>query len=177
MHLNLTIKQLVDMVEGECSFNHSFVIQKLASLEQAEPDDIAVVFDAEENSVFAPLSPEKIKQSKAQLILASSPLVSGKNYILVKDPLTALQKIADHVKNMGTNFRKNLSEVIVNEDDELTIILSLNGTPSSAFLGKENWSEKIKKLKKIVNFMEKKGRIPAVINLTNSKKVVVKFSH
>jgi hypothetical protein len=42
-------------------------------------------------------------------------------------------------------------------------------------MGLDEWEEKVAKLDKIVNYMELKEKIPAVINLTNSKKVVVKF--
>lgn len=77
---------------------------------------------------------------------------------------------------LGTGFVKNISEVILNESEELTIILSIGRKPSSAFLGKEFWKEKVLKLNEIVKHMANKKTIPAVINLTNSKKVVVKFS-
>lgn len=79
------------------------------------------------------------------------------------------------VKEMRPELRKKLSEVILNENKELTIILSINGHPSSVFMGPDEWNEKVGKLDKIVNYMESKERIPAIINLTNSKKVVVKF--
>ena len=83
--------------------------------------------------------------------------------------------IANLVKEMRPGLRRKLSEVIVNENKELTIILSINGTPSSVFMGPDEWGEKSAKLDKIVNYMELKEKIPAIINLTNSKKVVVKF--
>jgi len=79
------------------------------------------------------------------------------------------------VKEMTLSMRKKLSEVILNDNLELTIILSVNGHPSSVFLGPNEWGEKVEKLNKIVNYMELKGKVPAIINLTNSKKVVVKF--
>ena len=79
------------------------------------------------------------------------------------------------VKDMRPELRRKLSEVILNENKELTIILSVNGHPSSVFLGPDEWNDKMIKLDKIVNYMELKEKIPAVINLTNSKKVVVKF--
>jgi hypothetical protein len=85
-------------------------------------------------------------------------------------------EIANLVKGMTPEFRKNLSEVIINEKKDLTIILSINNRPSSVFMGKKNWNDKTKKLLKIVGYMTKKKRIPKVINLTNSKKVVVKFN-
>jgi len=72
-------------------------------------------------------------------------------------------------------FIKRISEVILNEKKELTIILSIGRKPSSAFLGHDYWNEKIAKLDEIVNYMNKKKTIPTVINLTNSKKVIIKF--
>jgi hypothetical protein len=79
------------------------------------------------------------------------------------------------VKEMRPGLRSKLSEVILNDNKELTIILSINGHPSSVFMGLDEWNEKLTKLDKIVNYMELKEKIPAIINLTNSKKVVVKF--
>lgn len=83
--------------------------------------------------------------------------------------------ITSLVKGMNPSLRHKLSEVILNDNKELTIILSINGHPSSVFMGPDEWGEKIGKLDKIVNYMELKEKIPAIINLTNSKKVVVKF--
>ncbi len=83
--------------------------------------------------------------------------------------------VTNLVKEMRPGLRAKLSEVILNDNKELTIILSINGHPSSVFMGPDEWGEKIGKLDKIVNYMELKEKIPAIINLTNSKKVVVKF--
>lgn len=80
------------------------------------------------------------------------------------------------IKNMDPIVARSISEVILGEKKNLTIILSLRGTPSSVFLGNENWTEKIKKMERVVKYLDKKRKIPAIINLTNSKKVVVKFS-
>ena len=77
---------------------------------------------------------------------------------------------------LGAKFLENVSEVILNEKKELTIIMSVDRRPSSAFLGNEYWGEKVGKLKDIIEYMKEKKSIPAVINLTNSKKIVVKFS-
>lgn len=85
-------------------------------------------------------------------------------------------KIARVVSQMGEDFRKKISEIILNKKKELTVILSLNGNPSSVFLGPNEWGLKSKKLKRIVAYMETNKKIPAIINLTNSKKVVVKFN-
>ena len=74
------------------------------------------------------------------------------------------------------NFKDKLSEIILDEDKKLTMIFSINRRPSSAFLGNDYWDEKVEKLAKVIDYMKKKKTIPAVINLTNSKKIVVKFS-
>jgi len=86
------------------------------------------------------------------------------------------RQITKIVAGMDTAFRKKLSEVILNESGELTVILSVKGHPSSVFLGKDEWNDKVIKLGRLVTYMESKNKIPAIINLTNSKKVVVKFN-
>jgi hypothetical protein len=86
------------------------------------------------------------------------------------------KQLTDLIKNMDPIVSRSISEVILGEKKNLTIILSLRGTPSSVFLGTENWSEKVQKMERVVKYLDKKRKIPAIINLTNSKKVVVKFS-
>ncbi len=86
------------------------------------------------------------------------------------------EEITRVVNGMDEKFRRKISEVILNDKGELTVILSLRGNPSSVFMGKDEWQQKTEKLKKIVNYMETNEKIPAIINLTNSKKVVVKFN-
>ena len=80
------------------------------------------------------------------------------------------------IESGGAPLISKLSEVILDKEGSLTMILSLKGRPSSVFMGDGDWGEKIKKLKKIIGYMESQNKIPAVINLINSKKVVVKFS-
>ena len=86
------------------------------------------------------------------------------------------REITSIVSSMDPAFRKKLSEVILNETGELTVILSVKGQPSSVFFGKGEWKDKVLKLGRLVGYMEAKNKIPAIINLTNSKKVVVKFN-
>lgn len=106
----------------------------------------------------------------------------------LKDPLPYLalpvgeleeevqKKITRVVDGLGESFRRKISEVILNDKGDLTVILSLRGNPSSVFLGGDDWAEKADQLKRIVKYMESNKKIPAIINLTNSKKVVVKFN-
>lgn len=84
--------------------------------------------------------------------------------------------VANLVMKMHYKVRRRLSEVILDENKELTMILSSKNRASSVFLGKEDWNGKLKKLEKIVSYMGKKRKVPTIINLTNAKKVVVKFN-
>lgn len=85
-------------------------------------------------------------------------------------------QITELINQMDVNFRSKLSEVILSDSSELTIILSVNNRPSSVFMGPDLWTLKLEKLDKIVSYMETENKVPAVINLTNPEKVVVKFN-
>ncbi len=96
-------------------------------------------------------------------------------------PMDQLQKnlqveIDEMIKSLESGVSEKLSEVILDKHGSLTIILSISGRPSSVFMGDQLWTEKLGKLTKIISYMESRKKIPAVINLINSKKVVVKFS-
>jgi hypothetical protein len=71
--------------------------------------------------------------------------------------------LANFVKKMDRDLRKQISEIIVSKNNDLTIIFALGG-------------KKLTKLTKIVGYVGKNRRFPTSINLVNSKKVVVKFS-
>ena len=121
--LNITIKEFCDLVEGVTSLDPSFLVKNVSSLEHATDRDISVVFDPEDNSVFAPLSIKKIETSKAGVILASkawikstSGMVPGKNYVIVKDPLTALQKISDFIDTRKDNITSEIHKSAVIDD-------------------------------------------------------------
>lgn len=85
-------------------------------------------------------------------------------------------QMADLTMKFHESFQDSLSEIILDEERNLTFIFSLDRRPSTAFLGKDFWHEKVEKLSKVLKYMQSNQTIPAVINLTNSKKVVVKFS-
>jgi len=115
-----------------------------------------------------------------EVLLRSEKKIKGKLPHLAL-PVTALDSkvhlsVTELVLSLDPDFRKKISEVIVNENNELTVILSVNNRPSSAFLGKDYWTEKVGKLVKVIDYLKKKKSVPAVINLTNAKKIVVKFS-
>lgn len=96
-------------------------------------------------------------------------------------PLKEMDKNIQHhiarlIKTFKHSVRDMLSEVILNDNLELTVIMSIQGRPTSVFMGKNEWIDKVDKLEQIVTYMQAKNKIPAIINLTNSKKVVVKFN-
>lgn len=110
MNVNLTVGQLKELVKGESSLGHNFLIQNFTSLEKARPEDLAVYLEQNEDSVFDSPSLNSIKESSAGLILAVKPWVGGKNYLLVEDPLLAFQKIVQAVQ-FGIAGKNNISDV------------------------------------------------------------------
>ncbi len=84
--------------------------------------------------------------------------------------------IAQFIKKMDLDLRKQISEIIVSKNNDLTVIFALGGKATSVFMGPELWEEKLAKLTKIVGYVGKNKRYPSSINLVNTKKVVVKFS-
>ena len=89
---------------------------------------------------------------------------------------TAPMQLAQFIKKIETDLRKQISEIILNKNNELTLIFALSGRATSVFIGADFWEEKLTKLSKIVAYVGKNKRYPTTINLVNSKKVVVKFS-
>jgi hypothetical protein len=84
--------------------------------------------------------------------------------------------LASFIKKMELDLRKQVSEIIISKNNDLTIIFALGGKATSVFMGADLWEEKLTKLSKIVGYVGKNKRYPSSINLVNSKKVVVKFS-
>lgn len=84
--------------------------------------------------------------------------------------------LVNFIKLMEKGLRDQISEIIMNKNNELTIVFALGGKATSVFMGADLWEEKLTKLSKIVGYVQKNKRYPGSINLVNSKKVVVKFS-
>ena len=93
MYIGLTIGQITKMVGGSTSLDHSFFVKNIASLSQAGLQDLAIVFQRGDASVFDDVSQNEIKKSKAGLILAAKSIVPEKNYLVVKDPLKAYKTL------------------------------------------------------------------------------------
>ncbi len=79
------------------------------------------------------------------------------------------------LKQMNPKVYQQVSEVILNDSEELTLILKSKSKAISVLLGKEYWDDKISKLSKIQDHFSQKEKKPLVINLTSNKKVVVRF--
>lgn len=88
----------------------------------------------------------------------------------------APMNFANFIKLMEKDLRNQISEIIINKNNELTIVFALGGKATSVFMGADLWEEKLAKLTKIVGYVQKSKRYPGSINLVNTKKVVVKFS-
>ena len=84
--------------------------------------------------------------------------------------------LAHFIKLMDLELRSQISEIIINKNNELTIVFALGRKATSVFMGADLWEEKLTKLTKIVGYVTKSKRYPSSINLLNAKKVVVKFS-
>jgi hypothetical protein len=89
---------------------------------------------------------------------------------------SAPTELAEFIKKIEVDLRKQISEIIINKNKDLTIIFALSGRATSVFMGADLWDEKLLKLSKIVTYIGRNNRYPTSINLMNSKKVVVKFS-
>jgi len=79
------------------------------------------------------------------------------------------------LKQMNPKIFQQVSEVILNNEEELTLILKAKEKATTVLLGKEYWDDKISKLIKIQEHFSQKEKMPSIVNLTSNKKVVVRF--
>ncbi|MBX9830537.1 UDP-3-O-(3-hydroxymyristoyl)glucosamine N-acyltransferase [Candidatus Babeliales bacterium] len=100
MKLALQLGQIKQIIgEGTSTLDDSFVVNTIASLERACPQDLAVIFERGDASVFDNISSKVIEQSGAGLFLAAQKPVDNKQYLLVSDPLQAFQKLVTYIQN------------------------------------------------------------------------------
>ena len=113
MNLNLQLSELLGILgEGTVTQDPSFHIQRVTSLEQAGPHDLAIVFDRGDQSVFDGIAQKVIQDSQAGLLLAATPIVEGKQYLLVKDPLQSFSRLFAHIQKVSCVVRVASSAVI-----------------------------------------------------------------
>lgn len=97
MHLNIDFEQLRKITGSAGGFLPAdFILRRIASLENATNDDVAVVIERGEAAVFEAVSTEKILKTKAACVLASYEVLPGRTCI-VSDPLAAYQALIDFI--------------------------------------------------------------------------------
>ncbi len=108
MELKLQLSQLLSALTNVsfCNGDGAFVIRRLSSLQSAGPQDIALVLDRGDASVFDPISDEAVKKSQAGVLIVARPLTSDRIHIVVSDTLTAFNEIAAyagkrHIESLG----------------------------------------------------------------------------
>lgn len=79
------------------------------------------------------------------------------------------------LKDMNPKLYKQISEVILNDMDELSFVLKSKNNATTISFGKEYWDQKVEKLVKIQDFFNQKEKQPKFINLASNKKIVVRF--
>lgn len=85
--------------------------------------------------------------------------------------------ITSIIKELGSENFSKVGEIVFDNNQLMTMILSLRKKPVSVFMGKDNLIEKTGKLSRLLKYADENNKQPTVINLINSKKVVVKFAH
>ncbi len=96
MIINISVQQLLQELSDlviSCDADNAKDIIRIASLESATHDDIAVLLGRGDASVFDSIQTAIIEKSQAGLILSQAKPVAGKKYLLVKDDLAAFGKL------------------------------------------------------------------------------------
>ncbi len=120
MQINITISQLLEIVGGTTTVNPNYFVSNIASLKNATPQDLAVVFDADEESIFDQVSLSDIKLTRAGIILASKQIAEDKHYLIVENPLEAYQKLIKYFNNKlvcEVNKTAVLDETVILEEN------------------------------------------------------------
>lgn len=85
-------------------------------------------------------------------------------------------KVINLLNRFPRKLYDQLSEVVVDQNQELTLIMRNDEKVSSVFFGDDYWDDKLNSLIKINDYFITKQKYPSQINLTSNKKIVVKFS-
>jgi len=113
MRVNLTAKELATMVGGSITSDPSFMVERVTSLSSAGPHDLAVVMPRGDTSVFDEISNEEVLRSKAGLILSPKPLDRRRAYLVVKDPVAALQILHQELSHKGFLDENNQRQAVI----------------------------------------------------------------
>ncbi|MFA5074684.1 MAG: UDP-3-O-(3-hydroxymyristoyl)glucosamine N-acyltransferase [Candidatus Babeliales bacterium] len=119
MQLNLTLSEIKNIIGASevklpdaSIICDSFLIKNISSLENADSQDLAILMDRGENSVFDNIAFEKIKNSKAGFILSKDAVVPGKKYLLVDDPIKAFSELVNFLnkQDLQNNCAKFIND-------------------------------------------------------------------
>jgi UDP-3-O-[3-hydroxymyristoyl] glucosamine N-acyltransferase len=122
MILHVPLDTILTVINTSSDSEGKNIIEKIASLQTAGPQDLAVFLDRGDASVFDSVSIEEVRKTKAGFILASRPVVEGKRYLLVSDPLVAYQKLVDfalHVQKIPDDFQLTSSHALVSRQAQV----------------------------------------------------------
>ncbi|MBD3273152.1 UDP-3-O-(3-hydroxymyristoyl)glucosamine N-acyltransferase [Candidatus Dependentiae bacterium] len=117
MQINLNLSDIKKIIGADLNPDDSFSVKNISSLEDADSNDIAFLFDRGSESVFSPVNLELVKKSNAGIIVAQKEIVPGKKYLLVKDPLSAFTKIINFVQKDDSKKLIEDTAVISNKAD------------------------------------------------------------
>ena len=110
MKIRASLHDIAGLVKGEHALDQSFFIEHLTSLEKAGPADVAVILDRGDGSPFDAVARDTIAACNAGIIIAKTAVVPDKNYLLVSDPLAALQQLARFAAARRTSFSADATD-------------------------------------------------------------------
>lgn len=70
---------------------------------------------------------------------------------------------------------KEISEIIVQNDNKIFMTISINAQPIWVVIGEKGLEKKFKQLEKIVEYIKVQKKVPSTMNLSNSQKITIKF--
>src|SRR3990172_5367147 len=96
MIVNLSVQALLQALGNlviSCDADDALVVHRISSLQQAQANDLAIVLDRGDASVFDAVSADAIKHSAAGIVLLGKAIGTNKKQIIVSDVLAAFTRI------------------------------------------------------------------------------------
>lgn len=103
MIIHLPLQTILSVTPGvkQCTADQSLIVQTISSLDSATANDLAIVFDHGDASVFDSVSLKAVQSSSAGVVIASCDIVN-KPMLIVADPLAAYNALLDYVQQHRT---------------------------------------------------------------------------
>jgi UDP-3-O-[3-hydroxymyristoyl] glucosamine N-acyltransferase len=111
MILNLPLQTVLAVLADtkRCSADESLVIRAIKSLESATTNDLAIVFDHGDASVFDSVSLKAVRASAAGVVISSCD-IPGRPVIVVADPLAAYTRLLAYVEQQRSDGNPVIAE-------------------------------------------------------------------